>query len=148
MYGFTNDSSAMALSIVFLSPVFLYCANNSSRLCGFATVRVLFGCTPILAPTFSDTLSNLLLKAATASSLASVSPKPSSLAIYSTFIPFKYNSCALFDLFKSTIRNSVGTIKINEYVYNVKTAISKTSTEDDIFNVINNVAVNNNVTAT
>ncbi len=37
-------------------------------------------------------------------------------------------------------------IKINEYVYNVKTAISKTSTEDDIFNVINNVAVNNNVT--
>ena len=37
-------------------------------------------------------------------------------------------------------------IKINEYVYNVKTAISKTSTEDDIFNVINNVAVNNSVT--
>jgi len=37
-------------------------------------------------------------------------------------------------------------VKINEYVYNVKTALSKTSVEDDIFNVINNVAVTNKVT--
>ena len=37
-------------------------------------------------------------------------------------------------------------VKINEYVYNVKTALSKKSVEDDIFNVINNVAVTNKVT--
>ena len=36
-------------------------------------------------------------------------------------------------------------VKINEYVYNVKTAVPKSKVEDDLFNVINNVAVNNKV---
>jgi hypothetical protein len=37
-------------------------------------------------------------------------------------------------------------VKINEYVYSVKTAIPKTSVEDDLFKVINNISFNNKVT--
>jgi hypothetical protein len=36
-------------------------------------------------------------------------------------------------------------IKIDEFVYKVDSAISSTSVEDDIFNVLNNVSVNNNI---
>lgn len=36
-------------------------------------------------------------------------------------------------------------VKINEYVYNVTSVISKSSFDDDIFNVINNVEVNNTI---
>ena len=37
-------------------------------------------------------------------------------------------------------------VKINEYVYNVRTSVSRSAVEDDLFNAINNVSVNNRVT--
>lgn len=37
-------------------------------------------------------------------------------------------------------------VKINEYVYSVKSAVPKSLVEDDLFNAINNVSVNNKVT--